>query len=149
MNTVGRKVEKQFIRFTLAPRSANDDVQENTMTRLLIISITLLLPLGLTFSQEKPQAPDESRQEIERPEAEEPEAEENNDNASPLFIDEDGDGINDRTQTHRRDGSGEGRQLRNRGSDDFIDNDGDGINDRRCSGMGISGESRGHRGGKK
>ena len=115
------------------------------MTRLFIISIALLLPLGLTFSQEKPKTPADARP----AESELPEAEENQDNGLPQFIDEDGDGINDRTQSRRRDGSGEGRQMRNRGSDDFIDNDGDGINDQRCSGMGISSESRGHRGGKK
>lgn len=61
------------------------------------------------------------------------------------FIDENGDGIDDRVQ--RMGGKQQGQmQMRDMMHDRFIDMDGDGINDDRCSGMGItpSKRSKGH-----
>jgi Ni/Co efflux regulator RcnB len=55
------------------------------------------------------------------------------------FVDEDGDGINDRVRQNTektRDGA-QGQQLRQHRRDRFIDQDGDGINDERCSGTGL------------
>lgn len=50
------------------------------------------------------------------------------------FIDEDGDGIDDRLQGKKGEGHGQMRMMM---QDRFIDLDGDGINDDRCTGMGI------------
>ncbi len=61
------------------------------------------------------------------------------------FIDENGDGIDDRVQ--RMGGKQQGQmQMRDMMRDRFIDMDGDGINDDRCGGMGItpSKRSKGH-----
>lgn len=61
------------------------------------------------------------------------------------FIDENGDGIDDRVQ--RMGGKQQGQmQMRDMMRDRFIDLDGDGINDDRCSGMGITPRkgSKGH-----
>lgn len=61
------------------------------------------------------------------------------------FIDENGDGIDDRVQ--RMGGKQQGQmQMREMMRDHFIDMDGDGINDDRCGGMGItpSKRSKGH-----
>ena len=61
------------------------------------------------------------------------------------FIDENGDGIDDRVQ--RMGGKQQGQmQMRDMMRDRFIDMDGDGINDDRCGGMGItpSKGSKGH-----
>jgi hypothetical protein len=52
------------------------------------------------------------------------------------FIDEDGDGIDDRVQ--RTQAKQHGQMMQDRMHDHFIDLDGDGINDDRCSGMCIS-----------
>lgn len=51
------------------------------------------------------------------------------------FVDEDGDGIDDRLQ--RMKGMQQG-QMKDMMHDRFIDLDGDGINDDRCGGMGIA-----------
>ncbi len=61
------------------------------------------------------------------------------------FIDENGDGIDDRVQRMGAKQQGQ-MQMRDMMRDRFIDMDGDGINDDRCSGMGItpSKRSKGH-----
>lgn len=52
------------------------------------------------------------------------------------FVDENGDGINDRCATSQgQNGQGKGRKGM-RKSDTFVDTDGDGINDNRCNGLG-------------
>lgn len=62
-----------------------------------------------------------------------------------LFIDKDGDGIDDRKMPQAREKqtqSGERKMIRERNRDRFIDRDGDGINDRRCRGMGLGNRER-------
>ena len=55
------------------------------------------------------------------------------------FVDEDGDGINDRIGQRNRGQArdGEGQRLRERRHDRFIDTDGDGIHDERGGGTGL------------
>ncbi|MBE0644697.1 MAG: hypothetical protein IH600_11505 [Bacteroidetes bacterium] len=58
----------------------------------------------------------------------------------PTFVDENGDGLDDRINKDEQIGgstNGQGRQLRQHRRDHFIDQDGDGINDDRCSGTGL------------
>ncbi len=65
---------------------------------------------------------------------------------APRFVDEDGDGIDDRGKQNPQSvksspdetsSQGKKQQLRMNRRDRFIDQDGDGINDERCSGTGL------------
>ncbi len=58
------------------------------------------------------------------------------------FIDENGDGIDDRMEHGKMEHKGEHGREHNRMRDHFIDMDGDGINDNRCDGMGIGSKHR-------
>jgi Ni/Co efflux regulator RcnB len=55
------------------------------------------------------------------------------------FVDEDGDGINDRVRqnTEKTPDAAQGQRLRQQRRDRFVDQDGDGIHDERCSGTGL------------
>ncbi len=63
------------------------------------------------------------------------------------FVDENGDGVDDRMRSDLQTGdraTGGNHQLRRQHRDRFIDQDGDGINDGRCSGTGLrQGKRRG------
>lgn len=61
------------------------------------------------------------------------------------FIDENGDGVDDRLQNMKRTNQ---TQMKHAMHDRFIDNDGDGINDERCGGMGIAPKKEEHDHGK-
>ena len=61
------------------------------------------------------------------------------------FIDENGDGVDDRLQNMKRANQ---NQMKHTMHDRFIDNDGDGINDERCGGMGIAPKKEEHDHGK-
>lgn len=63
------------------------------------------------------------------------------------FIDENGDGIDDRLATAKGKVQGQ-RHMGQMQHDRFIDNDGDGINDERCGGMGIAPKKEEHNHGK-
>lgn len=100
---------------------------------VIIAGILLATPL---FAQDNAERSQEGRtQETEQQPAEQAVQ----DDPSP-FIDEDGDGINDRLRrgAGRSDaGRDADRPLRRRQRDRFIDHDGDGINDHRSGGTGI------------
>lgn len=59
------------------------------------------------------------------------------------FVDENGDGIDDRLHTAKGKGQEYMGQMQH---DRFIDMDGDGINDNRCGGMGIAPQKDAHSG---
>lgn len=61
------------------------------------------------------------------------------------FVDENGDGIDDRLHTAKGKGQEHMGQMQH---DRFIDMDGDGINDNRCGGMGIAPKKDEHGHGK-
>ncbi len=58
------------------------------------------------------------------------------------FIDENGDGIDDRMEQGKMEHKGEHKEAHQRMRDHFIDMDGDGINDNRCEGMGVGNKRR-------
>jgi len=58
------------------------------------------------------------------------------------FIDEDGNGIDDRMEQGKMEHKGQHERAHHRMRDHFIDMDGDGINDNRCDGMGIGNKQR-------
>lgn len=62
------------------------------------------------------------------------------------FVDENGDGIDDRVQAAK--GKSQGQHGMNIQHDHFVDMDGDGINDSRCGGMGIAPKRDGHSDGR-
>lgn len=102
---------------------------------LPIILLLLSLTATVAVAQEQPKK-DDGKQQVEEVQQDA--------STGPGFIDEDGDGINDRKQAAgQSDDQSDRRQVRNRRRDHFIDTDGDGINDERCNGLGI------HRGARR
>ena len=103
------------------------------MKSLLLLFALLLFTLTAT-AQEQPQKKDPTVRN-------QPAAAQNG--ATPGtrqgFVDEDGDGINDRGTPSADQGSGRanGQRLRVHRRDHFIDRDGDGIHDERCGGTGL------------
>lgn len=116
------------------------------MTRRILTycAFILLLPLAGAFSQEQPES--------KNPDTEGTEARQQKPARTGSFIDDDGDGIDDRkTTTGKAQNTTETQQRRRQRSRDcFIDTDGDGINDNRSTGVGVSsGSNKGRRWGRK
>lgn len=99
--------------------------------KFLFILIALAFCGTPLLAQEKPeQKPADARKQID------PQPR----NAAEGFIDENGDGVDDRVRSNPQSGeraNGDTRQQRRQRRDRFIDQDGDGINDNRCSGTGL------------
>jgi len=70
------------------------------------------------------------------------EQEKTSDTPKKNFVDENGDGIDDNTQSR-----GKGKRRGNQ--DKFVDKDGDGINDNRCNGLGWGNQGKMKRYGKR
>lgn len=103
--------------------------------RFIFIISTLVLFASPLAAQDQPQKKDAAAR---KPQA----SQQTVAPASPSqqgFVDEDGDGINDRVRqnTEKTPESAQGQRLRQHRRDRFIDQDGDGINDERCSGTGL------------
>ncbi|MCB2205404.1 hypothetical protein KQI65_11710 [bacterium] len=111
-------------------------------TYILIPAMLLLLPLfaASAVAQEQPKKGNAKQETSQN---------ENRQSGGEEFVDEDGDGINDRREEAGQEESQSNRkQIRNRRRDHFIDVDGDGINDERCNGLGVhSGARRGQQKG--
>lgn len=103
------------------------------MKILLLLSALLLYSLSAS-AQEQPR---KTESEIQKPQT----APRPGDAAGTRqgFVDEDGDGINDRgaRATDQGTASPQGKRLRLHRRDHFIDRDGDGIHDERCGGTGL------------
>jgi hypothetical protein len=112
--------------------------------KITFFLIALIITASPLFAQDNPEGKSQQGRKQVLPREQE---------ARPSFVDEDGDGIDDRQGKEAQAGrdaqsgtstQGQGRQLRQHRRDHFIDQDGDGINDERCSGTGIR---QGHRRG--
>ncbi len=104
----------------------------NSLTHIAAVSFLAFAMTATVAAQEKPV---KEKQEAARVQ------QEKDSDATPTFVDEDGDGINDNTQgPHNAENTQ--RQARQRRRDHFIDRDGDGINDERCDGVGVGGGQR-------
>ncbi len=90
-------------------------------------------------SQETPKPPQQQEAPTQKPAAEKT----GQQTKMNVFIDTDGDGLNDRPagqngKHNRKNGQAKCERKR----DLFIDNDGDGINDSRCNGLGIGNKNK-------
>ncbi|NOY05572.1 MAG: hypothetical protein GXO82_02895 [Chlorobi bacterium] len=119
--------------------------QQRHITRLLVVAA-----LGFAFftssglAQEREVAGDQGGKKADKQKVEMKKPQVKNEKRMELkgFIDENGDGIDDRMERGKMERNGEHGREHHRMRDHFIDMDGDGINDNRCDGMGIGNKQR-------
>lgn len=122
----------------------------NSIMRFCVLIIVLLLPLYSSYAQSDPKK--ETKKEKPSSQVQSEEKQNEKINKPQKFIDENGNGIDDRMEKQQKvhqqgDGTGNGNQNRQRMNDHFIDADGDGINDSRCNGLGLKHQERKMHGG--
>ncbi len=105
------------------------------MNNIFYIALIIFFLSGFSYSQVKDTiSVNKSAKQSQVDEKDNGQAVDNSDHQTTGFIDEDGDGIDDRKFS-----SGKKKKRR---TDRFVDNDGDGINDNRARGMGWGGKGK-------